>query len=54
MRTRMLAADLRAVGPDGIADAIARRWRRARRSAAVPWNAEHLDSLREGRTACQR
>ncbi len=54
MRTRMLAADLRAVGPDGIADAIARRWRRARRSAAVPWNAEHLDSLHEVRKECQR
>jgi hypothetical protein len=54
MRARMLAVDLRAVGHDGIAQAIARRWRRARRSAAVPWNAEHLDALHEVRKECQR
>lgn len=54
MHTRMLATDLRAVAPDGIADAIAKRWRRARRSAAVPWNAGHLDALHEVRKECQR
>ena len=54
MRTRMLAADLRAVAPDSVADAIAKRWRRARRAAAVPWNAEHLDALHEVRKECQR
>jgi CHAD domain-containing protein len=54
MRRRMLAVDLRAVGPDGVAEAIARRWRRARRGAAVPWNAEHLDALHDVRKECQR
>jgi len=54
LRARMLAADLRAVGPDSIASAIARRWRRARRQAVVPWNAGHLDALHEVRKECQR
>ena len=54
MRARMLSVDLRAVAPDGLADAVARRWRRARRAAAVPWNAEHLDALHEVRKECQR
>jgi uncharacterized protein (UPF0276 family) len=54
MRMRMHGVDLRAVGPDSVADAVARRWRRARRQAAVPWNAEHLESLHEVRKECQR
>lgn len=54
LRTRMLSVDLRAVGPDSIAAAIARRWRRARRLSAVPWNAGHLDALHEVRKECQR
>lgn len=54
MRQRMHAADLRAVGPDSIASSLSRRWRRARRAAAVPWNAGHLDSLHEVRKECQR
>lgn len=54
MRSRMLAVDLRAVAPDGIADSIARRWRRARRAASVPWNSGHLESLHEVRKECQR
>ena len=54
MRGRMMSVDLRAVGPDSVADAMARRWRRARRSASVPWNAGHLDELHEVRKECQR
>lgn len=54
MRMRMHAVDLRAVGPDGIAETISRRWRRARREAAVPWDAGHLDGLHEVRKECQR
>lgn len=54
MRSRMHGVDLRAVGPDSVADAVARRWRRARRQAAVPWNAGHLDALHEVRKECQR
>lgn len=54
MRARMEAADLRAVAPDGIAQVIARRWRRARRAAAVPWDAQHLDALHQVRKECQR
>jgi GNAT superfamily N-acetyltransferase len=54
MRQRMHAADLRAVGPDSIAASLSRRWRRARRASAVPWNAGHLDSLHEVRKECQR
>jgi inorganic triphosphatase YgiF len=54
MRGRMMTVDLRAVGPDSVAEAVARRWRRARRGAAVPWNAEHLEELHEVRKECQR
>lgn len=54
LRARIEGADLRAVAPDGIADAIARRWRRARRDAAGPWDAAHLDRLHELRKSCQR
>ena len=54
MRARMLAVDLRAVAPDGVASTIARRWRRARRVATVQWNAEHLDALHSVRKECQR
>lgn len=54
LRGRIEGADLRAVAPDGIADAIARRWRRARRDARVPWDAAHLDRLHDLRKCCQR
>jgi CHAD domain-containing protein len=54
MRGRMAAVNLRAISPDGVADAIARRWRRARRAASVPWDAGHLESLHEVRKECQR
>ncbi len=54
MRARMSAVDLRAISPDNLADAIARRWRRARKAARVPWDAQHLDSLHEVRKECQR
>jgi hypothetical protein len=54
LRARMSSVDLRAVGPDGLADSVARRWRRARKAARVPWNSEHLDALHEVRKQCQR
>ena len=54
MRQRMHSVDLRAVGPDSIAGSLGRRWRRARRESAVPWNAGHLDALHEVRKECQR
>jgi hypothetical protein len=54
MRMRLTAVDLRAISPDSVADAISRRWRRARRSASVPWDAAHLESLHDVRKHCQR
>jgi CHAD domain-containing protein len=54
LRDRIHGADLRAVAPDGIAEAIARLWRRARRDARVPWDAAHLERLHDLRKACQR
>jgi hypothetical protein len=54
LRARMQSVDLRAVAPDGLASAITRRWRRARRAATVPWDAEHLEELHAIRKLCQR
>ena len=54
LRRRMSAVDLRAIGPDGLAESIARRWKQARRASRVPWDMEHLDVLHDLRKRCQR
>lgn len=54
MRVRMASVDLRAISPGSVAEAIAKRWRGARRAASVPWDARHLESLHAVRKECQR
>lgn len=54
LRERMLGVDMRAVGPDSIAAAVARRWRRARRRANDKAVTENVEQLHEVRKDCQR
>jgi CHAD domain-containing protein len=54
LRERMLGVDMRAVGPDSLAAAVARRWRRARRRAYSKAAAAHVEELHEIRKDCQR
>ncbi len=54
LRERMLAVDMRAVGPDSIAAAVERRWRRARRRANDKAVSENVEQLHEVRKDCQR
>jgi hypothetical protein len=54
LRERMLAVDMRAVGPDSIAAAVERRWRRARRRANDKAVSQNVEQLHEVRKDCQR
>lgn len=54
LRERMESVDMRAVGPDSLAAAVARRWRRARRRIRAGAAPEQLERLHEVRKDCQR
>lgn len=54
LRERMHGVDMRAVGPDSLAAAVAKRWRRARRRANSKATAAHVEELHEIRKDCQR